>query len=292
MGSELAMNRDEALSANRKGAIAACISGAATTIVVLAAMTSDSDGAYSFWSDPIYLIDAVLIFLCAYGMYKNSRTASVFIFFHFLLSKLSIFLETGSIPGLLISIIFLYFYGKAIKGSFAFHRIEKEENPEHKPAPKWLIFSGIPVIAILFGSVIFGLLTMTSILPSTEVLHQSQIPKQDIEKLKRNGVLHEDDNVDYFYSYGLRSILEGGNLLTDDRVIIYFTDEKGDILIYEMYFEEISSIEALQTGGFLSNSLYRVNGVTDDYWLLLELSTEKKGDERFVRTLKDRAGLP
>lgn len=286
------MTREEALRANKNGAIAACISGLITIVVVLIALTIDSDGILSSWRDPLNLIDVALVFSCAYGVYKNSRTAAVFLFVYFILSRVAIGLETGSFSGLGVAIIFLYFYGKAIQGTFTFHKLQKEEDPAYKAGPRWMIFVGVPIISIFVVLMSIGILTMTSILPSTEVLYQSQIPQSDIETLKSEGVLFEQDEVEYFYSYGFTSIMEGGNLLTDDRVLIYFPDEQGQIVIYEIYFRDISSIEKVQDGDFFSDSIYRINGSSEEAWLLLELSPENQGDTKFVQAINDRAGLP
>ncbi|MAM69867.1 MAG: hypothetical protein CMP91_01810 [Gammaproteobacteria bacterium] len=286
------MTREEALEANKHGAIAACISGLITIVVVIIALTSDSDGIFSYWRDPLNLIDAVLIFLCAYGMYKNSRTAAVFIFVYFIIARVVIGIESGSFSGLGVSIIFLYFYGKAIQGTFTFHKLQKEADPTYKASPKWMIFVGFPVIAIFVILIGLGLLTMTSMLPSTEVLYQSQIAQSDIDTLKSEGIIFEEDRVEYFYSYGFTSILEGGNLLTSDRVLIYFPNEQDEIVIYEMYFSDISSVEKIQNGGVFSDSLYRINGLRDEEWLLLELSTENQGDTKFVQAINDKIRLP
>ncbi len=50
-----------------------------------------------------------------------------------------------------VSLICDPFYGKAIQGAFWFHKIEKAENPDYKTPPKWVYFTGIPVLVIFLA---------------------------------------------------------------------------------------------------------------------------------------------
>ena len=49
------------------------------------------------------------------------------IFVYFIIAKIIIGIEMGKMTGFVTSLIFLYFYGKAIQGTFTYHKIEKAE---------------------------------------------------------------------------------------------------------------------------------------------------------------------
>lgn len=285
------VDREQALKANRSGAIAACISAVMTAGVVLFALQMDPVDApptLSFFADPLNFLDVGILLLCAFGMYRNSRTAAVFAFSYFLVSKVAITLSTGQVAGVGVALIFLYFYGRAIQGTFVFHRIEKAENPAYRGTPKWMLVVGVPVIGLFTLLLGFALLTMTGAMPATEVQNGEQVSDSEIATLRDAGVLHPDETLEYFYSYGLTSVLQGGNVVSDMGVTIYFPQDSGELAIYYLPFESIASVEQIEEGGPLSDSVYRVNGFDDDAWLTLSLSTERRGDVRFVEAIRRR----
>lgn len=280
------MDRDDAIKATKNGAIAACISGILTLGIVLVAIFSNSTGAIALWNDPSNFFDIVLIFGCAYGVYKKSRAAAILLFVYFIFSKLLIGIETGKAAGIGMGLVFLYFYGKAIQGAFTFHRLEKEENPNYKPAPKWVYYTGIPTMVIMFVLVGIGIMTMTGAMPSTEVQAGEDVLQSDKDTLITNGIISENDKVKFFYSGGFTSILEGGSVLTNDRVILYMPDENQELQIYEIHFDDIASIELIEVGNSMNDSIYRVNSYKPDAWLQLVLSAESRGDVKFIESLR------
>jgi len=281
------MNKSEAIKATKNGAIAACISAALTIIIVLIAISSDAEGELAPWNDPGIFIDVVFVLACAFGMYKKSRAASVLIFFYFLASKVIIAIETQAFSGFGMALVFIYFYGKAIQGSFVYHRLEKEENPDYKATTKWTYIFGIPSVLIIVTLVGFGLLSTTGVVPSTRVVSASEIYTNDIATLRSNGVITTGDKVKYFYSQGFSSILESGNVLTQDRVILYLTDENKELQVYEVSLNEITEVVLESQGDTFNDSVYIVNTNDPERWLKLYLSPEQKGDQKFVKAIRD-----
>ena len=280
------MDRNEAIKAARNGAIAALISGAVTLAMTTFAMMSGAEGDLGFFNDPTIFIDLVLIFACAIGMFRMSRAAAVFILIYFILSKIIIGLSLGRLPGIGVALIFIYFYARAIQGTFTYHRIEKAENPDYKPPARWYAYVGIPLGIVLFLLIALGTLTMTGALPSTEVLAGARIPDNQVQTLLDEGIIEPGEQVEYFYSAGVASIMEDGTLFTDRRVISYFQQPDGELELYELYFPDISSIELVEQGDLLTDSIYQVNGPQEDTWLQVVLSTEAGGDVRFVEALQ------
>lgn len=282
------MNREEAIKSTKNGAIAACISGVLTLGIVLTAIFSNSSGAISIWNDPSNFIDIAVIFACAYGVYKKSRAAAIILLLYFILSKLIIGIETGKASGIGMAIVFLYFYGKAIQGSFVFHKIEKSENPNYKATPRWVYFTGIPILIIVVGLMGLGLLTMTGTLPSTEVQAGSDVSQRDKDLLISNSILAKGDHIEYFYSGGFSSILEGGSILTDDRVVLYFPDDNKNLEVYEISLDDIASVELIEIGNSMNDSIYKINSHEPDAWLKIALSAENRGDMKFIEALRTK----
>ena len=280
------MNKDKAIKAAVNGAAAAIFLGCVTLAFTVFALYFNPYGDLVIWSHPSNFFDVFFIFACAFGMHRKSRSAAIAIFIYFVLSKVIMVISTGWMPGVIFSLILIFFFGRAIQGTFAYHRIEKAENPDYRASPRWYAFVGIPVGLILLAAVVFGTLTMTSLLPSTAVLAGDKVPEKDIQKLLSEGIIDSGEKVEYFYSAGLFSIMEDGNLLTDRRVISYFRNELDEIEIYELYFSDIRDFELIQEGSYLSNSVYQVNSYEEDAWLVIFLSTEAGGDTRFINALR------
>lgn len=280
------MTVEEAVKACKNGAIAAFISGGLTLLIVIFAIMSEAEGDLSLWNDPLNFIDVLILLACAVGMLRKSRTAAITVFIYFILAKIGIAMETGNYNGMFLSVVFLYFFGRAIQGSFTYHKIRKSEDPEYRAAAKWVYFAAIPTVVLFFILVGFGLLTETGVVPATDVVVGSEVPDGDRSMLIQNGILFEDEEIDHFYSYGLTSVLEGGSILTDRSVIMYYSDDVDGVQIYEMEFADIKSVDLIEAGSFFSDSIYRVSGYEEDVWLNITLSTEGDGDVSFIRALR------
>lgn len=282
------MNREQAIKATKQGAIAAVISGLITLGVTLFAMYSNSSSDLEIWNDPTNFMDVLFVFVCAFGIYRQSRTAALIVLVYFIISKIIIALSIGRLPGIFLSAIFVYFFAKATQGAFVFHRLEKEQNPDYRPAPKWYYYVGIPSGLLLLVLMSIGIMSIVGVIPSTEVLAGDKLPKHQQQTLVYEGIVDEGEKIEYFYSQGLVSIMEDGNLLTDRRVISYFMNEAGEMEIYELYLDEISDIELITEGDLFNDSLYQVNGFEQDNWLQIYLSTESDGDKDFVNALRSK----
>jgi hypothetical protein len=104
------------------GWIAGIISGVMTLGILLIALNTGAMGnLVDIWSS----VDVVLIFLLAFGIYKKSRFAATIMFVYFLASKIFLIVETGKPTGMLMAIIFLYYYFQAMIGTFQYHRIKR-----------------------------------------------------------------------------------------------------------------------------------------------------------------------
>jgi hypothetical protein len=190
--------------------------------------------------------------------------------------------------GLGLGIVFLYFYGKAVRGSFVYHKLEKLENPNYKATNKWTYIIGTPLVLVIAFVLSIAVLVNTGTFPSANVLAKDEINPKYISTLIAHDLIDAYDSVEYFYSEGTLSILEGGSILTQDRVIAYTTDEKEELQIYEMELSEITDVVLETQGDALNYSEYRVKTADPEDWLILYLPVEEKGDQKFIEALRSK----
>ena len=130
------MNLEEALKASKNGARAAFISGVATVVVSVYALSSNTDGLFRLWNDWTIIAEIFIIFVCAFGMLRTSRAAALTMCIYFVFTKIIMFMEFGRATGVITALVFLFFFGKAAQGTFAYHRIKKEEDSSYQPASR------------------------------------------------------------------------------------------------------------------------------------------------------------
>lgn len=125
---------DEITSPIRHGWIAATISGTLTLAASVIGMVSHS-GANMFgaWN----LLDVALIALLAFGIYRRSRIASTLMLIYFVISKILIMKQVGRPDGIVLALVFVIFYFRAVLGTFRYHRFVKmwKRNPP-QPRPR------------------------------------------------------------------------------------------------------------------------------------------------------------
>ena len=155
-----------------------------------------------------------------------------------------------------------------------------------KHMPRLLQWASVPAAAVFAALAGLTVLMETGDVPSDRVLAGADVPAQQYEALLAEGIIAGGEKVEYFYSEGLWSVLEGGSILTDRRVIAYESGEDEQIQIYEIYLEDIAAVDLVQQGDTLSFSVYEVRTADDEYWLHLWLPAEYDDDKRFVRAVQ------
>ncbi len=281
------MNKKEAIKATKFGAIAAGISAAFTLSIALIAIKSHSTGTLARFNDPTIFLDVVLMFGLAFGMYKKSRTASILVFFYVLVSKSLMWLETKSFSGIGMTAVFLYLYGNAIRGAFAYHKLEKEENPNYKAVTKWTYILTIPSALLVVALLGLAIVSASGFIPSTRVKSGNEITAEETSTLRSQGIVSANEKIDFFYPSD-SSILKGGIILTEQRVIYYLTEEGKGTRVYGIPINEITGIDLEVKGNSFKDSIYKIKTKDPDRWLKISLSPEKNGDEKLINALRDR----
>jgi hypothetical protein len=114
---------DEVLKKIKHAWIAATISGSFTLVVTLFAIFGNSILGFSAWE----LIDVALIFGLAFGIYKKSRTCAVLMLVYFIGAKILIMFETGKPSGLIMAIVFIYYFALGVAGTFEYHKLVRAQ---------------------------------------------------------------------------------------------------------------------------------------------------------------------
>tara|TARA_R110002124_G_scaffold81314_2_gene214463 strand:+ start:5297 stop:6211 length:915 start_codon:yes stop_codon:yes gene_type:complete len=286
-------NLDDATHDIKQASIAAFLSAAMSTLVIVVAIVTSAEGVFGPFADPINFIDVALVLLCGVGLRFYSRTAAVTLVIYFILAKIFIMLENGRPSGLLFTMIWLYFYWKGIRGTFAYHRLRKEADSSYRSTPVSFYYFVIPVGGIVLSLIILGvslfglgMLAESGAFVSPEVTAGDKLSKSDLQLLLDEGIIRPDETVLYFYSTGLTSISDDGNLLTDKRVVSYERIE-GVLEVYAANYEDVTEIIVVEEGNFIDDTIVEINTTDDDVFLLF-LSALEEGDQTFINELRSR----
>lgn len=150
------------------GAVVGFLVGGVSLAVVAIAVSNHSTGILAEWDDPWNFLDAVLLFGLSAAVLRRSRTAAIFLFTYFILTRILKSIALGHPSVDLWALIFIYMFGKAIQGTFAYHRIRLEQDPEYKAVRKQQYIVWVTVS--LIGAVLAGLIVFRTIDPMTGVL--------------------------------------------------------------------------------------------------------------------------
>jgi len=110
---------EDILKKIKNGYIAGLVSAAMTLVVTLIAMSGTAMLGFSAWQ----LIDVALILGLTFGMYKKSRACAAIMLIYFITSKVLIMMDTGKANGVVMGLLFAYFYGQCVMGTFAYHKL-------------------------------------------------------------------------------------------------------------------------------------------------------------------------
>jgi hypothetical protein len=129
-------------------------------------------------------------------------------------------------------------------------------------------------------------LTKVPGVPGVAVETATEMGKREIEMLRKNNILGKNEELIYFYSEDILSILTAGNILTDNRIVAYETID-GELDMYSAMYREIVDVYIVEEGGFFSDSIAWVD-VGDDDGFYIYLSSDENGDEKFVEAANTR----
>ena len=279
------MDLAEAKRAIRFGAAAALVSALLTFVVVLAA-TMTGMPELAVWNDPANFVDVALLLGLAYGVFRRSRAAGVFLLLYFVASRVLIIAETGNLAGIFVSAIFLYLIGRATWGTFVYRRAQERDEHARRKAGRWvIIYAGAMAVVVFVVLIGLGGLIEAGVIPDSAAVPGDQLTDHQLNSLRDAGLVRPEEEILYFYSDGFFSILDDGNFFTNERVVSYARED--DSLLYESArFSEITDLGVEFADGFLENTNIVVT-TADGREFLLWVSNESGRDSVFVRMLTD-----
>ncbi len=271
------------------GFIVAGITALMATVAVLIGGGPEALGGI----DGTAFIDVALIAALAIGVRRRSRFAAVVLFAYFVLAKIYAVATTGNATGLIVTLLIAYYLARAVQGTFAYARLQREAAPNYRSRMslfgKVSIAVAIPVglLLVLGGAQLAG--EAGGWVAPTRVLESNEVTEEVRAQLVESGILNADERVEYFYCDGL-TFTDSGAILSDQGVTRYFTDELGELQVYGLPLDQIARVEKLEDGSFFQDSVYRVEGIDPESWFQLALPVENDQDEMFVGKIREAIG--
>jgi len=251
---------------------------------VILAGTTNLGGVLDQWDDPWILVDAALVAGLALGVRRRSRTCSVGLTAYYVISTVSKYLAAGRVSGILVPAIFTYFFAKSIQGTFVYHKLRREQEPEYRAVTRWTYWLLIPgaVVAVLVLSFLVAGMFMLPV----AVIGGDEIKPRHTALLRERGVLSDNEQIIVFYSAALFSILSDGNMLTDNRVVSYETID-GELFVKDATYEDIAGFTVLSEGSYWEETIIGIETASDEQFVIFA-SPEAGGDKRFLAQLESR----
>jgi hypothetical protein len=181
------------------------------------------------------------------------------------------------------SLICLFSFVPLIPIVWRIREIHEAIRPGFESAIGW---NGWSFSALAVGAVVSGLAIAVTFGPSTRALRQSEIPSSYNASLVEAGVLEPNEQIEFFYSAGLFSILEDGNLLTEKRAVSYATVE-GELYVASSAYPEIRELEVEYSENSFTDTVITVLTMGGDDFILF-VSSEGGRDREFVSDLEGR----
>lgn len=139
-------------------------------------------------------------------------------------------------------------------------------------------------ITILAVMVIF---MATGQVPDSKAVTGNELSDSVQQKLVESGIVFENETIEYYYSEGLTSFVDYGNLFTDARVVSYELDpETNDRHIYSANYNDISEFKFEKSEDMLEDSVIEVYEA-GEYSFALIVSNEEDGDDKFYNKLNE-----
>lgn len=230
-------------------------------------------------------VAAAGIFVSAIMAWHGSRTAAIILLL-WIASDIIAFsgaLDMVNISAIIRTAVYIGLISVMIWHLFRYHRGRKEEGLPIEGAA-WIRWGGKVLLVPLAALVAFGFWAMTSPI-SQSVMYGSEIPEDQLQWMAAQKYLLPGENPLFFYSEGVLSIAEGGNLLTDQYVGAW-TRHDGDQVSWWLRLGEVCAIKQTTEGSLLEDAIYQMDGLGDDDGGELWLSVDNNIHSQFISRLK------
>ncbi|WP_315119165.1 hypothetical protein [uncultured Clostridium sp.] len=119
------MNEQKALSSIKSAWMWAVMSGSLTLILFILSQA----GFINLYMDSLIIVDILIVWGLAFGIYKKSRVCIILLFIYFILDKIIMVISQGTTPNTIWLVIAGGIYIQGIRGTFYYHKNMKNEEP-------------------------------------------------------------------------------------------------------------------------------------------------------------------
>jgi len=117
---------EEANSGIKDAWVAGLISIGATIIITLSYITGLGNGVGWGSINQITLLDMAITAVLSFGIYKKSRVSAIVFFIYFIYMRIIMpWMDDSVLIGVPFALIFLYFIGKGVRGTIAYHKLQE-----------------------------------------------------------------------------------------------------------------------------------------------------------------------
>ena len=152
----------------------------------------------------------------------------------------------------------------------------------------WLVAGGCALIGLVGLVLLVGLFYLGAKGPNTDVYAGNEVPGRFLDTMRELGALEPDERIDYFYSDAVSDIRDGFCFVSDRRVVT-FKGDGGAQALTSVRFDEIADVQLDREESFWVDSQITLK-LTDGQVVAFPLSSEHKGDVRFLETVRERIG--
>jgi len=106
----------------KNGWVAGLVSSGITCVLILLAISGVNLPGLNLWS----FIDVAIMLGLSFGVFKNSRICAILLLGFFLLNKFLMISQSGTVSGLPLTIVFLWFFAQGVIGTFQYHKLKPD----------------------------------------------------------------------------------------------------------------------------------------------------------------------
>ncbi|SES98802.1 hypothetical protein [Thalassotalea agarivorans] len=264
------MDENTALEDIKKGLYAALTLFILSCFMFFIGVISAPSDALASFQDTWYLVDIVLLGLLTLAVYKKSFLGFVALLIYVIVGKIIVFLDTGQLKGIIVTLIIIHFLIQGARGAKYYHNNKRQLDASYKPQKRWGLIAAIPTFLLLTLSAAITFLEQSNYLVDQSIKKGAEVSDSQYKSLLDEQVINLGDQIKYFNAHGVLSNLEGGNIITQDSIILY--DEED---VYSLYLDDIVALEFMETSDS-DYTVYKVVGKGDDYWLTLVVPANDK----------------
>ncbi|MDA8746543.1 hypothetical protein N9N28_18120 [Rubripirellula amarantea] len=151
------------------------------------------------------------------------------------------------------------------------------------------IMFGLLVVVFLGGAMWLGMMIESGNMPDTTVVAGNKLSKAARDAIDKAVTLRPDETIVYFYSMGLLSWEEDGNLITNQRVVSYSQFE-GELFVDEADYEQFEEVYTSFFESWLDDSAVTIVTKQGDEFTIY-LSNESDLDHAAVEYIERQSGL-